>query len=146
MLGGVASPGAALRSEHHRDTGLPAEHEAVLRGLVHDLVHRKAGEVDVHELNDRAETGQGGTDGRPDDPDLADRRLADPSGPELVEEAGGNLESAAVLGDVFADHDDPFVTLHLEAKRVAERLVVEHFARRGGGTRLSRLHIRPRAI
>jgi len=33
-----------------------------------------------------------------------------------------------MLGDVLADHDDAVVSLHLEAKRVTERLVVEHLA------------------
>ena len=91
-----------------------------------DLVDRQTGEVDVHQLDDRPQAGERGADARADDPELADRRLADALGPELGEQAGGHLERAAVLGDVLAHDQDPRVALHLEPQRVAERLGVEH--------------------
>ena len=118
-----------MGSEHHRHTGLAAEHEAVLRGLIHDLVHRQSGKVDVHELDDGTKPGQGRADRGANDPDLADRRLPNSGRSECIEKTGSDLERAAVLGDVLADHDDPRIPLHLETEGVAERLVVEHLAR-----------------
>src|SRR6266850_6538785 len=45
VLRRVAAARPALRTHDHRHPSLPAEHEAVLRGLVDELVHRQAGEV-----------------------------------------------------------------------------------------------------
>src|SRR5581483_11872907 len=119
VLRGVATAGAALRAHDHRYARLPAEHEAVLRGLMHELVHREAREVDVHELDDRPQAGERRADRRPDDAELADRRLADAGRPEGVEQSRRHLERPAVLGDVLAHDDDARIALHLETERVA---------------------------
>ena len=133
VLRRVAASRPTLGSHDERHARLSPEHEPVLRRLVHDLVDRQTGEVDVHELDDRPEACEGGPDARPDDPDLADRRLADAVGPELREQPGGHLERAAVLGDVLAHDQDPGIPLHLESERVTKRLGVELLGRRGLG-------------
>ncbi len=144
----VAPTRAALGTHDERHAGLTAEHEPVLSGLVDDLVDGETGEVDVHELDDRTEAGERGSDACPNDPELADRRLADTPRPELGEQAGGHLKRSAVLGDVLAHHQNPRVALHLESECVAECLRVEqlgHRALNSGSRRLSSWHRSPLA-
>jgi len=133
VLRGIAAAGAALRADDERHARLAAEHEPVLRRLIDDLVDREAREVDIHELRDRSHAGERSANGGPDEADLADRRLHDAHRAELREQAGRHLERAAVLGDVFAQHDDPRVALHLDAERVVQRFRVEHFLLNGCG-------------
>ena len=131
MLRRVPAARPALRAEHHRHARLPAEHEAVLGRLVDHLIHRQPGEVDVHELDDRTQTGERGAHGGADDADLADRRLADARRAEAIQETCGDLKGPAMFGDVLADHDHALVALHLEAQGLVQRLAVEHLTSRG---------------
>ena len=72
---------AALRANRQRHLQLAAGHVAVLRRLVHDLLHRERREVLVHDLDDRAHALHRGADAGADDRHLGDRRVADALGP-----------------------------------------------------------------
>jgi hypothetical protein len=102
--------------------GLAAGHEAQLRRMVDDLVHRHGDEVHQHDLGDRAHAGQRGADRRTDDRLLRDRRRAHACAAELGRQALGNLEDAATLfvGDVLAEHDHARVHLHRVMQRARE--------------------------
>src|SRR3954467_15141324 len=69
---------------------------------------------------------RGGADGGADDPGLGQRRVHHAIGPELVDEAVGDLERAAEDADVLAHQEHALVGAHLLAHGVRDRLQVGH--------------------
>ena len=78
-------------------------------GVVHDLVERQQAEVDRHDLDDRAHPAERGADAGADEGRLRQRRVADPLGAELLEQALAHGEAAAVAADVLAHQEDALV-------------------------------------
>ncbi len=66
---------AARQPHDHRHARLAAEHEADLRRLVDDLLHRQRDEIRELDLEHRPHAGQRGADRRAGDAQLADRRV-----------------------------------------------------------------------
>src|SRR5688500_2935648 len=75
------------------------------RGLVDDLLEGRRAEVRELHLGDRTQPADRGPDRDPHDRRLRERRVDDPSGPELVDEALAHAEHAAARADVFAEQD-----------------------------------------
>src|SRR5439155_6334760 len=94
----------------------------VLRELVRDLVEADAREVGKHDLGDRAQTGDGGSECTAHDRLLRDRGIADAARPEPVEETGSRLEHASGGADVLAEHEDAIVSLELLGERTGDAL------------------------
>src|SRR5690606_20520951 len=67
---------------------------------------------------------EGGADARAHERRLRQRGVADPLGPELLEQAHADGEAAAVGADVLAHEEHPLVTGHRLADRGAEGLAV----------------------
>ena len=68
----------------------------------------------------------GGADRDADDHRLGERRVHHAVAAELVEQAVGGQEDAALLADVLAQDDDRLVAAHLLGQRLADRLDVRH--------------------
>ncbi len=124
MLGSGRAPGPALRAQDHRHADLPPEHVADLGGLVGHLVHGEAEEVDIHEFRDRSQPRHGSADGGADDSRLADRRVEQAFGAELVDQVLGDPVGAAIEPDLLADDDDGRVGPHSILQGLAERIAV----------------------
>ena len=107
VLGAEAQAGAVGRPQHERQRHLAVGHVAGLGDLVDDHVPGHREEVGEHQLGDRAQAGHRRAHRRADDRLLADRRVADAVGPELGEQAFGQLEHAAGRPDVLADRARP---------------------------------------
>src|SRR5262249_50775191 len=69
-------------------------------------------------------------DGRADDGRLRDRRVDDPALAELLDQAVGHLERAAVDADVLAQQEHALVACHLLAEALADRVDVGGLALR----------------
>ncbi len=81
VLPGQRVAGSTLGADHQRDGPLGARHEAVLGGLVDDLVHREHQEVDEQDLDHRPAARDRRADAEADEPSLAERRVDDPPAP-----------------------------------------------------------------
>ena len=101
-----------------------AEHAVDLRRVVDDLVQGQQREVDRHDLDDRAQAEHGRADRGAGEALLGDRRVADPLGAELAEQARGDLVGALEDADLLAHEEDAVVAQHLLAQRVVQRLAV----------------------
>ena len=99
---GPCRPGVRTTMRH---ADLAAEHVAALGGLVGDLIHGEAGEIDVHDLGDGAQAGHRRADGRADDGGLGDRRVDARARRRTFREALGDAIGAAVEAHLLA-HDD----------------------------------------
>jgi len=115
---------AGRRADDQRDGKLPVEHVADFGRVVDDGVHGQEGEVDRHDLGDRAQAGHGRADRRAGDGHLRDRRVAHAPGTELVEEAARHGVGAAPHADFFAHDEHALVALHLFAQGAAQRLAI----------------------
>ena len=96
---------------------LAAEHRADLRGVVDDLVHRDEQEVQRHDLDDGTLAEHRSADTGADEALLRDGGVAHAVGPELVEEAGGDLVGAVEDADLLAHDEDALVAGELLAQR-----------------------------
>jgi hypothetical protein len=119
---GEAAAAGQAHGDVHRQP-LAVEH---LARDVDDLVKAAGDEVGELHLADRAQPDDGGTDRRADDPRLGERRVHHPFGTELLDEAVGDLERAAVDADVLAHEQDAVVPAHLGAQTVGDRAQVGH--------------------
>ncbi len=90
------------------------------REVVDDLVEAARDEVRVLHLDDRREAGDGHPQRRADRARLDDRRVADAVAPEALDKAGGELEDAAVLGDVLPHQDRAVVRVHCVSQAVRQ--------------------------
>ena len=122
-----ARPGGAANDEW--DARRATHHEAQLRGLVRDLVHRHGAEVEELELDDGAQACQRGADARADEARLGDRGVAHTRGAERLVETLRCAEQAANGPDVLAHHDHRAVALQLLVERLVDRLHVRQLAR-----------------
>src|SRR5204862_1152075 len=75
-----------------------------------------------HELDDRAQPGESGTDAEPGETLLGDWRVDDPTRPELLQQPLADLVGSLIFGDFLADQQDVVVAPHLLGDRVAQRL------------------------
>jgi len=64
MLGGGSRPRRRLRAYHQGNCELTARHVAVLRGLVHQAIHRQRGKIHEHDFEHGLETAQRGAGGK----------------------------------------------------------------------------------
>ena len=103
MLGPHAHPGHDRRPDDERNGELAAGEVVELRRLVEDLVHRDADEVEELDLAHRPDAGHGEADRVADRARFAERGVADPLLPVVVEEAARDTEGAAVRADVLPD-------------------------------------------
>src|SRR5579883_3951 len=85
VLGGDARRGAVRPAKDDRAAHLPARHIERLRGRVDQLIHGLHGEVEGHELDDRLQSGERGTDAEAREPMLGDRRVDHPVLAELLQ-------------------------------------------------------------
>ena len=109
MLGGHLAAAAGRHPHDQWNAELAARHVPDRGGVVHDLVERKQAEVDRHDLDDRPHPAHRGADPRADERRLAQGRVADPVGPELLEEPVGDRKGAAVAADVLTHEEDALV-------------------------------------
>ena len=137
VLGPHAHPGHDRSPDHERHGELPAGEVVQLRGLVEDLVHRDADEVEELDLAHRPHARDGETDRVADRARLAERRVADPLLAVVVEEAAGDAERAAVGADVLTDQHHRLGPLERLAEGLVDRLAHRHRRRRDrlGGRR-----------
>ena len=98
-----AHPGDDRRADHERHGELAAREVVQLRGLVEDLVHRDADEVEELDLAHCADAGDREADGVADRARLAERRVADPLLAVVLVEPARDAERAPVGADVLAD-------------------------------------------
>ena len=114
-VGGVEVRGshaaAARRAQHHGQAH--AGPVVVARQHGGDLVEPARHEVRVLELGDRTQALHRRTHRHTHDRLLGDRRVHHALGSEVVDEALGHLEGAAVDPDVLAEQVDALVALHL---------------------------------
>ncbi len=113
-------------TEHHRKRDAAAVVDPRQRGR--DLVEPAGHEVGVLELRDGAEAFHRGADRHPDHRLFRDGRVHHALGTEPFEEPLGDLERAAVGADVFAEHVDALVALHLLPERFCDRHEVGRLA------------------
>ena len=121
VLGGELPTRAGGHPDHERHGELPAGHVSQRRRGVDDLVERQQAEVDRHHLDDRAQPAQRRADPDADEPQLRQRRVAHPLGPELLEQALGRGIGAAVAADVLAHQDDAWIVAQGIAHGVVDR-------------------------
>jgi hypothetical protein len=114
------------RADDQWTAQFPAEHRSDLGGVVDDLVHRDEQEVHRHDFDHRALAEHRGPDARADEALLGDRRVAHALGPELVEEAGGDLVGAIDQLDLLVHEKHAVVARKLLAQRQPQRLAVRH--------------------
>ena len=117
------------RAADHEGHGHPsAGHVAPFGGVVDDLVHRQGDEVGDLQLDHGTAADDGGADACTGNAGLRDRRVDHAPGPELLEQARGDLEQPAQAGDVLADHEHLLVAAHLLVQRLVERLAHRQLA------------------
>ena len=98
-----AAVNAAARGRANHDGHGRVPAVAALGGEVDDLVEAAGDEIGELHLRHRAQAHQAGADGRAHDGRFGDGRIHHAALAEMLEEAGGHFERAAVDADVFAD-------------------------------------------
>jgi hypothetical protein len=123
-----ARPAADRRPDHDGHRSSPA----VVGGgeVVDDLIEAAADEVAELHLDHGVEAVERQAEGAAQRPRFDDRRIADPLLAELGHEPVGDLEGAAVLGDVLAEEHDALVGPHGFPQTLGDRVDVAQFARR----------------
>ena len=142
MFGGGAEPCAGDGAHDERHGDLSAVDVAEFGGVVEQLVEGGADEVDVHDLGDGAEPGDGCADGSADEPGLGEGGVDDPLASEAWQQSFGDAEGAApgvggvgidvvasgAAGDVLAEQDDAWVGIHLLAECFVDGVFDRQFA------------------
>ena len=124
MLRRRRQPGAAGGRDRQGHGCRPAEHVLELGRLIGDLVGCHEHEVHEHQVDDRPQAGDGGTDAKADDRLLADRRVDGPALAELFLDSVEGVEHPAVGADVLAGDEHVGIGIHLQAHGLGERLHV----------------------
>jgi hypothetical protein len=106
------APDADRHPDDGRHAALAAEHEAVLRRLVDDLVHRAQREVDHPHLDHRLEPGQRHAHRGADDRGLGDRRVDHALRAEALGLQPAVLAEDAAAAEVLAQRHHARVGLH----------------------------------
>src|ERR1039457_238232 len=109
---------AARTTQHERCRRSPTV--VRFRGHVDDLIEGAADEVHKLELGHGTQPRKGSTEGSAYDGRLRNRRINHALGPEAVDEAVGNFESAAIDADVLAYAKHARVALHLFPDSLAD--------------------------
>src|SRR6516164_4522931 len=109
-------------AQHHRYRRSPAKMR--LGQQVNDLVEGASDEVHKLKLGHRTHSGEGRAEAGVHDGHLGDRSIDHAFGSKAVDEAVGDLESAAVNADVFSDAKDDGIALHLFPDALADCLEV----------------------
>ena len=120
MRGAELATGAVVAAEDDRTAPLAAGHVEHLGNVVQDLVRGDEAEGPGHELDDGLEAVHRGADGEAREAVLADGRVDDALGAELVEHALADLVRAVVLRDFLAHQEHAVVAAHLLRHRLAE--------------------------
>src|SRR5215469_18207432 len=110
----------------------PAQHQRYRRSpakmrlgqQVNDLVEGASDEVHKLKLGHRTHSGEGRAEASVHNGHLGDRSIDHAFGSEAIDEAVGDLESAAVDTDVFSDAKDGGIALHLFPDALADCLEV----------------------
>ena len=123
MLGSAALAGAALCPQDERNGQLTAGHEMRLRRLVDELIESERQEVDEHDLDDGTQARLRRADRDAADGRLADRRVADALGAELLRESCGRSPGPA-FGHVLAQDEHARVGAHRLPERRRDRLQI----------------------
>ena len=121
MLRADTSGGTVGATEDHGRAHLAAGHVERLGRGVDDLIHRLHGEVEGHELDNRAQTAKGRANTDPGKAMFGDRRVDHPFGAEFVQHPLGDFIGALVLRDFFAHEEDIFVAAHLFGHGITQR-------------------------
>ena len=115
---------AEWRAQHHRHVPIAVAPIADLRCFADDLIDRRHDEVLKLDLGDGAKPVHRRADRDPDDQRLGERAVEHPPLPELLLQALGDTEHAALRTDVLTEDHHALVALHLLANPVADRLDV----------------------
>ena len=129
VLRGRARAGAGRKAHHDRHRHLAAQHEAHLRRLVDDLLHRQRREIGELELEDRPHAGHRRTDGDARAAKLGDRRVHHAVGAEALDQIARHLEGAAIDADVLAHQEDALVGFHGDRHGFLDGLRIAQLAR-----------------
>ncbi len=97
------------------DIGVYGGTHLITDGLIDEYGPKRVMDTPLPQADDRC------ADGGADDPRLRQRRVHDAIGAELLDEAIGHLEGAAVDADVLAHQQDALVVAHLRAQPVGDR-------------------------
>lgn len=133
VLRGDAGCSTARTAEDDRRAHLAAGHIERLGGRVDDLVDRLHGEVERHELDDRAQTRHRRADADAGKAMFRDRRVDHAARTEFLQQALRDLVGALVFGDLFAHDEDVLIGAHLFGHRVAKRFADGHRRHFGSG-------------
>ena len=125
-----AGAGSGGKPHDHRHRDLAAEHEAHLRRLVDDLLHRERCEIGELELEDRPHAGHRRADGDAGTAELGDRRIHDALRAEALDEIARDLKGAAINADILAHQEDALIRLHGNRHGFLDRLGIAQFAGR----------------
>ena len=125
MLRGRSAPQADRHAGDQRHAALAAEHEAVFRRLVDELVHRAQREIDHAHLDDRPQSRERHADRRAHDGGLGNRRVDDAARPELLRQPAVLAEDAAAA-EVLAERDHVRIGAHRFLQGKAGGLSVGH--------------------
>jgi hypothetical protein len=109
-------PQADRHPRDQRYAALPAEHEAVLRGLVDQLVHRAQREIDHAHFDHRTQARERHADRRAHDRGFRDRRVDHALGAELLLQSPV-LRKDAAAAQVLAERHDARIGAHGLAQR-----------------------------
>src|SRR5579859_3970142 len=109
------------RTAAHTSTGRTAQHKRrrsipAIVGLgnhVDDLVVSATDKVHELELGDGTHAGERGSKRRTNNGGFSDRRVDDTIATEVMNEAFGHFERAAINTDIFANAEDSRIALHL---------------------------------
>src|SRR5829696_5575634 len=120
--GAEAATGTNGRTDHERNARLLVRHVPELRRLVDETVHRQGHEIPEHDLDNRAQSGDGRAERGTGHRELRDRRVEDAVLAVLLVQPRGRHEDTARSRHVLAEEDDVRVALDLLVERVANRL------------------------
>ena len=113
MLGRQLKRGARGSTKHHGDVDLPSGHIEHFCSRVEDLIQRKNGEIEGHELHHRPEANHGCPDPKAGETELTDGSVYHPQLSELLQEPFGHLVGSIVLPHFLAQEEHGVVPLHL---------------------------------
>src|SRR3984893_16641837 len=99
------------------------------RGLIDDLIEAARNEIGKLHLGHRPVAALRRPDADADDRRFRDRRVDDPRLAELLEEAVGDAEGAAIFADILAQHEDLRIPPHFLEQRFADRFEVTELLR-----------------
>jgi hypothetical protein len=130
-----ADAAAPRRAQHRRAGQAAARARAHARGVAGDVVDHRIDEAFELRLGDRLHALRGQADGEAGDRRLVQRRVDHALGAELLLQARGGAEHAAVDADVLAEHDDDGSRAHLVGERLGDGFDQGDRGRRGRGVR-----------